>query len=106
MRGRIGGMNTGLLSGGISVRTVCRCCAVAVVAFYALQARCAERESKTWSVDGVERVAIVYAPTKTDTESSHPLVLAFHGNGATADGCSQVMRLHRFWPEAYVVYMQ
>jgi polyhydroxybutyrate depolymerase len=35
-----------------------------------------------------------------------PLVFVFHGRGGTAEGASQRMPLHRYWPEAVVVFPQ
>ena len=34
-----------------------------------------------WTVDGVERDALVFAPRATQGAARHPLVIAFHGHG-------------------------
>lgn len=57
------------------------------------------------TVDGVERQALVFTPTKK-SDSPLPLVLAFHGHGGGARQASNSFRLHEQWPEALVVYMQ
>jgi polyhydroxybutyrate depolymerase len=57
----------------------------------------------TWTIDGVKRQAIVYAPSKATPKP--PLILSFHGHGDTADNF-QYVDLHKAWPEAVVVYPQ
>jgi polyhydroxybutyrate depolymerase len=60
-----------------------------------------------WTIDGVQRNAIVYAPAPTTTSATrHPLVFAFHGHGGHAQGTAQQMHLQTVWPQAIVVYPQ
>ena len=59
----------------------------------------------TWTVDGVKREAIVYAPRSKSARAKVPLVLAFHGHGDTADNY-QGVAIHEDWPQAVVVYPQ
>ena len=70
----------------------------------ALAAGAAWGESKmmTWKIDGVERQAIVYAPTAKTPSGKAPLVLAFHGHGDSADNF-QGVDLQQHWAQAIVV---
>jgi polyhydroxybutyrate depolymerase len=60
---------------------------------------------RAWDVDGVQRVALVYAPSKM-TAGKVPLVFDFHGRGGTARHAARVHHFHETWSEAVVVYMQ
>jgi polyhydroxybutyrate depolymerase len=60
-------------------------------------------EVKKIHVDGIEREALVYAPS---SKGSAPLVFAFHGYGGNMRNAARNFRLHEHWPEAAVVYMQ
>ena len=55
----------------------------------------------TFTVDGVERRAIVFAPSKQSGPA--PLVFAFHGHGDSADNYVGV-DLQSAWPEAVIAY--
>ncbi len=59
----------------------------------------------TWTVDGVEREAVVFAPTAESPRGRHPLILAFHGHGGNMTGTSR-WGLQNRWPQAIVVYPQ
>ena len=54
----------------------------------------------TWTVDGVQRQALVFAPAPVLTTNAQPipLVFAFHGHGGTAKAAAQVMHLQTLWP--------
>src|SRR2546430_479615 len=65
----------------------------------------AQSKVMTWKVDGIEREAIVYAPTAKTANGKVPVVLAFHGHGETADNY-QGVALHEHWAQAVVVYPQ
>jgi polyhydroxybutyrate depolymerase len=56
-------------------------------------------------VDGVERTALVYAPTNARTAST-PVVFVFHGHGGAAENVLRSFGINREWPEAISVYMQ
>jgi polyhydroxybutyrate depolymerase len=62
----------------------------------------------TWTVDGVQREALVFAPTPVLATNAQPvpLVFAFHGHGGTMKSASQVMHLQTLWPGAVIVYPQ
>jgi len=63
--------------------------------------------TKTWTVDGFKREALVFAPAPTTiSDVRHPLVFAFHGHGGNMQGTSQLMHIQTLWPEAIVVYPQ
>jgi polyhydroxybutyrate depolymerase len=59
----------------------------------------------TWTVDGVERRALVFAPTIRPAGMKVPLLFDFHGHGGNARLAAQI-GFQDFWPEALVVYMQ
>lgn len=70
----------------------------------------AESTRLTWTVGGVEREAIVFAPEAkagaASKTSLRPLVFAFHGHGGTMRHAARSFHLQQEWPEAVVVYMQ
>jgi polyhydroxybutyrate depolymerase len=72
----------------------------------------AEPESREWTIDGVQREAIIYRPSKTPAAEGEaarkgaPVVFGFHGHGGNARQAARSFRLHEEWPEAIVVYMQ
>jgi polyhydroxybutyrate depolymerase len=59
-----------------------------------------------WTLDGVKREALVFAPSPTGGAAKHPLVFAFHGHGGNMNGAAQGMHIQTIWPEAIVVYPQ
>jgi polyhydroxybutyrate depolymerase len=63
---------------------------------------------RQWKVDGVERLALVYAPAPNGNSSrtKMPLIFAFHGHGGTMRYAANKFGYHRVWPEAIVIYMQ
>jgi polyhydroxybutyrate depolymerase len=63
----------------------------------------AQPQTVKWTIDGVERRALVVSPTKP-SRARAPLVFAFHGAGDTAENFASV-DLHHAWPQAVVVYM-
>jgi len=62
-------------------------------------------DRRTWSVEGLERIALVHVPTD-GAETEMPVVFAFHGHGGGARQASRSFRLHTLWPAAIVVYME
>ena len=68
-------------------------------------AQAAEPNRVEWTVDGVQREATVYAPSKSSS-APPPLVFGFHGHGGTMRNAARSFRLPEIWPEAVVVYMQ
>jgi polyhydroxybutyrate depolymerase len=59
-----------------------------------------------WTIDGVKREALVFAPRASYSSARHPLVLAFHGHGGQMLSMSVLMQIQTLWPEAIVVYPQ
>jgi polyhydroxybutyrate depolymerase len=59
-----------------------------------------------WTIDGVRRDALVFAPRATRGAARHPLVIGFHGHGGHMRRTSTQMRVQTLWPEAIVVYPQ
>ena len=78
-------------------RLVLMCAAAALAA----NAAHAEEKLMKFMVDGVERHAIVFAPSKA--AGSAPLILAFHGHGDSADNYVGV-DFQKVWPEAVIAY--
>jgi polyhydroxybutyrate depolymerase len=65
----------------------------------------AEPTRMEWTVAGVKREALVFAPSKPATDPP-PLVFGFHGHGGHMRYAARSFRIHELWPEAVVVYMQ
>jgi len=62
------------------------------------------QQSVTLKIDGVERTALVFAPS---VPSSHPpVVFAFHGHMGTSRQASRSFEIQKEWPNAVVVYPQ
>ena len=60
----------------------------------------------TWTINGEQRKALVFAPAPATSAIKHPLVFAFHGHGGDMQGTSQSMHIQTLWREAIVVYPQ
>lgn len=57
------------------------------------------------SIDGVDREAFVFRPTKP-TNGKPPVLFMFHGHGGSAERCMGKFHAETHWPEAVVVYGQ
>ncbi len=70
-------------------------------------------QRKTWTVDGVEREALVYVPpgvakrptSRPGTVEKMPVIFVFHGHGGTSRFAAHGA-FEKLWPEAIVVYPQ
>jgi polyhydroxybutyrate depolymerase len=60
----------------------------------------------TWTVDGVQREALVFGPAPATNAHPLPLVFAFHGHYGNMNAAAQAMHLQTFWPGAIIVYPQ
>jgi polyhydroxybutyrate depolymerase len=60
---------------------------------------------REWTVDGVVREALVYAPANARTVPA-PVVFVFHGHGGNMHNTVRTFGIHTRWPEAIVVYPQ
>jgi len=60
---------------------------------------------RSWSVDDVDRHALVHVPAKAN-EAPSPVVFAFHGHGGNMNNAARQFGYEKLWPEAIVVYMQ
>lgn len=86
-----------------------RCVGLNAMVFLAVGAslvHAAEPEKLTLQVGGVEREALVYAPTVKPKTGGSPLVFVFHGHGGTMKSAARSMRFYDAWPEAIVVFPQ
>src|SRR5213080_3833764 len=81
-------------------------CLVLVAAFCAAASGfTAEPTPTKWTVDGVEREALVLLPS-TSSKSKPPVIFAFHGHGGNMHFAARGMAFQNFWPEVIVVYPQ
>ena len=62
--------------------------------------------NESFTIDAIERQAIVYPNSKQTPGLAVPVVFVFHGHGGTAPNVARRFRIHELWPEAVVVYMQ
>lgn len=94
-----------------SVTAIAACVVIAGIAA-GVAARSAQSQvpvaltSQTWTVDGVERSALVAAPRAGASGVRAPLVLVFHGHGGSSNGAARTFHIHEAWPEAVVIYPQ
>lgn len=81
---------------------------VLIVAFVALgaQSPAAALSRQAWTIDGVERTALVSIPGGSAPTAGWPLVLIFHGHGGSSANAARSFRVHEHWPEAIAVYPQ
>jgi polyhydroxybutyrate depolymerase len=78
---------------------------VSILAMSTHSTKAAPPSVREWTVDGVQREALVAVPEKATTEPT-PLIFAFHGHGGTMRLASRQWAYHELWPEALVVTMQ
>jgi polyhydroxybutyrate depolymerase len=60
---------------------------------------------RTWTVEGLDRQALLCLPASGNTTNA-PVVFSFHGHGGNRVTSAAIFGFHRVWPEALVVYMQ
>ncbi|MCA9057475.1 MAG: dienelactone hydrolase family protein [Planctomycetaceae bacterium] len=84
---------------------VSRCVLVVLLGTLPASVQGREPVTKSWTVDGLERQALVYVPEQ-QSDSPAPLVFGFHGHGGNMRQAARSFRMHEEWPEAIVVYMQ
>ena len=65
----------------------------------------AEPAPTKWTIDGIERQALVYLPS-TPSKEKPPVIFAFHGHGGNVNFAARGMAFQNYWPEAIVVYPQ
>jgi polyhydroxybutyrate depolymerase len=80
--------------------------AFAVLAAWAAAPTVAAPLPMHWTVEGVERQALVFPPSPSAAGVRVPVVFAFHGHGGNMRGAAGSMRFQTLWPEALVIYMQ
>jgi polyhydroxybutyrate depolymerase len=76
-----------------------------LLCFASSDARAADPTRREWTIDSVQREALVYVPDSAKTNAS-PVVFAFHGHGGNMRQIARSFHIHELWPEAIVVYMQ
>lgn len=64
----------------------------------------ASPQTISYNVDGVQRQAIVVAPSRATAHP--PLVFVFHGHGGNMNHSLRTFNVNSLWPEAVVVYPQ
>jgi polyhydroxybutyrate depolymerase len=83
----------------------CRSSFVLGIVFAVSTIFAAEPPPTKWTVDGVQREALVFSPS-TSSKTKAPVIFAFHGHGGNMHFAARGMAFQNFWPEAIVVYMQ
>src|SRR2546423_3485314 len=78
---------------------------VLAIGFASSTALALEPTPTKWTVDSVEREALVVLPS-TSSKSKPPVIFAFHGHGGNMHFAARGMAVQNFWPEAIVVYPQ
>ena len=68
----------------------------------------AEPAPTTFTIDGTQREALIFAPSSNNTTASKPapVVFAFHGHGGNMQNAARRFEFQDHWPEAIVIYMQ
>lgn len=81
-----------------------RLLAAALLVLLAIRPLLAEREPvlMKWTVQGAERVALVFAP-EISGKTKAPVIFAFHGHGGNMRFAARGMRLQDLWPETIVL---
>ena len=80
--------------------------ASALLALASISAAADQGKTMTWTIDGVKREALVFAPTVETNNEKHPVIFAFHGHGGKMQNTADQMNFQTVWPEAVVVYPQ
>lgn len=65
----------------------------------------AEATPTKFTVNGVEREALIFAPSASSNGKA-PVIFAFHGHGGNMHFAARGMAFQNQWPEAIVVYPQ
>ena len=78
----------------------------ALLALLAAGRAAASLETRTWTVDGVKREALISIPAGETPTKGLPVVFAFHGHGGSMTQASRSFPIHQLWPAAIVVYPQ
>ena len=87
-----------------SNRALCILTAAAICLAVAIQIHA---EAMKFNVDGQQREAVVFPPSKTPGPSERsPVLFAFHWHGGTMQEAADAMQFQKLWPEAIVIYMQ
>jgi polyhydroxybutyrate depolymerase len=81
-------------------------CVLAVTSTLAAHQTRSPLAPQTWTIDGVERSAVVASPAAPAGRAGSPLVLVFHGHGGTSQHSARTFLIHTNWPEAVVIYAQ
>ncbi len=60
--------------------------------------------TKTWMIEGVERIAALYTPPVLDKPVKSPVFICFHGHGGSGIGYCRVKPFHEDWKGAICIY--
>ena len=78
----------------------------AAVVAIAAQGKREPLTAQSWTVDGMQRTALVAIPSTPTPAAGVPLVMIFHGHGGTSQHSARTFAIHAHWPEAVVIYAQ
>ncbi len=62
--------------------------------------------TQTFTVDGLERRALIYPNRAPAPQTGTPMVFIFHGHGGNMRHSARRFAIHTHWPQAIVAYMQ
>lgn len=77
--------------------------AIAALLLCGAERSAAASETLRFTIDGLERRVLVYAPDEPAAEPP-PIVIVYHGRGDDAAPFAAAVKLHEDWPEAVIAY--
>jgi len=78
-------------------------CGSLLLTAFRVEAR--EPVTRTWTIDGTKREALLWLPKETPAAGAS-VVFLFHGHGGTAAQIARSLPIPELWPQALVVSMQ
>jgi len=61
---------------------------------------------QNWTINGVERTAVVAIPVRPAPKTGAALVLVFHGHGGSDEHSAYTFLMHPYWADAVIIYAQ
>jgi polyhydroxybutyrate depolymerase len=66
----------------------------------------AEPLHQSFTIEGVQRTALVFPNSAPPGKGGAPLIVVFHGHGGNSQAIAGKFSIHTAWPEAVVIYPQ